>query len=211
MFWVFVVAGTTLQLRCAGFSLWWLLSWPTGLVTLRHVGPSQTRGQTCVSCIGRQVLYHWGTKEAHKLLISVFFDFSLFSLMIDTFVSCLKNSSLPQVYEAILLHSLELCLLHVILLWFNHLQVCQWVFECAIFCLTGSVAVLLRFECLCVPIARSSAHHCPQPRVPRSIHRSLVAPAQESQPPTESWCLEGHGLPWSMSWCSWLFALPYKF
>ena len=29
-----------------------------GLVALRHVGPSWIRDQTCVSCIGRQILYH---------------------------------------------------------------------------------------------------------------------------------------------------------
>ena len=26
-------------------------------------GSSQTRGRTCVSCIGRQILYHWATRE----------------------------------------------------------------------------------------------------------------------------------------------------
>ena len=29
-----------------------------GLVALQHGGSSQTRDQTCVSCIGRQILYH---------------------------------------------------------------------------------------------------------------------------------------------------------
>ena len=28
---------------------------------------SQPRGQTCVSCIGRQILYHWVTWETHSL------------------------------------------------------------------------------------------------------------------------------------------------
>ena len=31
--------------------------WPTGLAAPRHVGSSQTRDQTCVSCIDRQILY----------------------------------------------------------------------------------------------------------------------------------------------------------
>ena len=31
-------------------------SWRTGLVTLRHVGSSQTRNQTCVPCSGRRIL-----------------------------------------------------------------------------------------------------------------------------------------------------------
>ena len=34
----------------------WL--WHTGLVTLRHMEFSWTRDQTCVSCVGRQILYH---------------------------------------------------------------------------------------------------------------------------------------------------------
>ena len=32
--------------------------WHTGLVAPRHVGSSQTRDLTCLSCIGRQILYH---------------------------------------------------------------------------------------------------------------------------------------------------------
>ena len=36
----------------------------TGLVVPQHVGSSQTRDQTHVSCIGRQILYHWATREA---------------------------------------------------------------------------------------------------------------------------------------------------
>ena len=35
-----------------------------GLVALRHVGSSWIRDQTSVSCIGRQILYHWITREA---------------------------------------------------------------------------------------------------------------------------------------------------
>ena len=34
-----------------------------GLVALRHVGSSQTSGQTIVPCIGRQILNHWSTRE----------------------------------------------------------------------------------------------------------------------------------------------------
>ena len=33
-------------------------SWRTGLVALQHVGSSQTRDGTHVSCFGRQILYH---------------------------------------------------------------------------------------------------------------------------------------------------------
>ena len=35
-----------------------------GLVALRHVGSSQIRDPICVSCFGRQILYHWTTREA---------------------------------------------------------------------------------------------------------------------------------------------------
>ena len=38
--------------------------WLTGLVALRHVGSSQTRARTCVSCISRQILNHCATREA---------------------------------------------------------------------------------------------------------------------------------------------------
>jgi len=38
--------------------------WCMGLVVLWHVGSFQTRDWTCVSCIGRQTLYHWATREA---------------------------------------------------------------------------------------------------------------------------------------------------
>ena len=35
-----------------------------GLVALRHVGSSRTRGRTRVPCIGRQILNHCATREA---------------------------------------------------------------------------------------------------------------------------------------------------
>ena len=38
--------------------------WLTGLVAPRHVGSSQTRAQTRVPCIGRQILNHCATREA---------------------------------------------------------------------------------------------------------------------------------------------------
>ena len=45
-----------------------------GLADLWHVGSSRTRDETCVSCIGRQILYHWATREAQfcPFLISYF-------------------------------------------------------------------------------------------------------------------------------------------
>ena len=36
-------------------------------------GSSQPRNWTCVSCIGRQILYHWATREALILFILVIF------------------------------------------------------------------------------------------------------------------------------------------
>ena len=76
--WVFVAAraflsllrvGVTLQLRCMGFSWWWLLllqstgsgaqaQWlqRSGLVAPWHVESSRIRDGTCVSCIGRWTL-----------------------------------------------------------------------------------------------------------------------------------------------------------
>ena len=38
--------------------------WLTGLVAPQHVGSSQTRAQTHVPCIGRQILNHCTTREA---------------------------------------------------------------------------------------------------------------------------------------------------
>ena len=37
--------------------------WCTGLAALRQVESSWTRDQTCVSCVGRQILNHWATRE----------------------------------------------------------------------------------------------------------------------------------------------------
>ena len=40
----------------------------TGSAALWHAESSQTRDQTCVFCIGRQLLNHWTTREAQKSL-----------------------------------------------------------------------------------------------------------------------------------------------
>ena len=89
--WVFVsvrglslvaVSGGHSSSRCAGLSL----SRPLllrntgsrcadsvvvahGLVAPRHVGSSQTRAQTRVPCIGRQILNHCATREAPCILL----------------------------------------------------------------------------------------------------------------------------------------------
>ena len=44
--------------------------------------PSWPRDQTCVSCIGRRILYHWAAREPHnsatkqKLLLSLFYTWN---------------------------------------------------------------------------------------------------------------------------------------
>ena len=40
--------------------------WLTGLGAPWHVGSSQTRARTRVPCIGRQILNHCATREAHE-------------------------------------------------------------------------------------------------------------------------------------------------
>ena len=49
-------------------------TWHTDLAALQHVESSRTRDQTRVSCIGRQILYHWATREtpAQDSLASIF-------------------------------------------------------------------------------------------------------------------------------------------
>ena len=49
--------------------------WLTGPVAPRHVGSSQTRARTRVTCIGRQTLNNCATREA--LLLFFFFDKNL--------------------------------------------------------------------------------------------------------------------------------------
>ena len=70
---------------CTGFSSRWFLLlrstglgarglqqlWPPSLAAPWHMGFSQIRDQTHVSCIGRWILYHWATRQA---LFYVFFE-----------------------------------------------------------------------------------------------------------------------------------------
>ena len=53
--------------------------WLTGLVAPRHVGSSQTRARTRVSCIGRQTPNHCATREA---LNSTFLKINLITLVL---------------------------------------------------------------------------------------------------------------------------------
>ena len=90
-------SGSYSSLRCAGFSLQWLLllgsmgsrhvgfsscgsraverrlsSWGTrkGFVAPRHVGSSQTRAQTHVPCIGRRTPNHCATREVPQISLN---------------------------------------------------------------------------------------------------------------------------------------------
>ena len=45
--------------------------WLTGLAALWHVGSSQTKAQTRVPCIGRQILNHCATREAPGLVFLI--------------------------------------------------------------------------------------------------------------------------------------------
>ena len=57
-------------------------------------GSSQPRDQTCVSCIGRQILYHWATWEALSWLVQL--------------LSCVQLVATPWIppHQASLLHYL---------------------------------------------------------------------------------------------------------
>ena len=48
--------------------------WHTGLVAPRHVGSSQTRAQTRVPCIGRQILNHCAAREALPRIFETVFS-----------------------------------------------------------------------------------------------------------------------------------------
>ena len=108
--WVFVsvrglspvaASGGHSSSQCADLSL----SWPlllrstgsrragsvvvaTGPAALRHVGSSQTRAQTRVPCVGRQILNHCATREAPKILL-FFYQRSKFktTLFFDKLIS----------------------------------------------------------------------------------------------------------------------------
>ena len=54
-------------LGCAGFN--------SCLVSPQHVGCSQIRDPTCVSYLGRWILYHWATREAPNFWIIVLSEY----------------------------------------------------------------------------------------------------------------------------------------
>ena len=56
-----------LLLQSTGSRVCGLSLWLTDLVPSKHVGSSQTRDQTCVPCIARQILNSWTTREVPRL------------------------------------------------------------------------------------------------------------------------------------------------
>ena len=66
---IFGGAGSSVQLRGAEATLYHGQSSSSrcsGLVAPGHVGSSQTRDRTCVSCVGRLTHNHWTTREAPR-------------------------------------------------------------------------------------------------------------------------------------------------
>ena len=61
-----------------------------GLAALWRVGSSRTRDRTCVSCIGRQILHHWATREAFWLEFLKQYSLSWGSFT-NSFMSVLKE------------------------------------------------------------------------------------------------------------------------
>ena len=66
--------------------------WCTGSADPQHVGSSWIRDRTHVSCIGRQILYHWTTREALLLC----FESSLYGLGTSSFIATAAAKSLQS-------------------------------------------------------------------------------------------------------------------
>ena len=41
-----------------------------GFIALQHVESPWTRVRTCVPCIDRQILSHWTTRDAHRIVLN---------------------------------------------------------------------------------------------------------------------------------------------
>ena len=71
-------ARATLQLPCAGCSLWWLLQlWCTGLVAPRHVKSCLTGDWTRAPFIGKHIPNHWTTGEGQSWSLEHLFSLGL--------------------------------------------------------------------------------------------------------------------------------------
>ena len=84
--------------RRAGFSsgsTWAQQLWPTGLVAPHHVESSWTRDWIHVSCIGRQILIHWATRE---VLLTGILKATTMSFHIDQTLFWVINFIMPVLY-----------------------------------------------------------------------------------------------------------------
>ena len=76
---------------------------PRALVSLWHVESSQTRDQTHVPWIGRQILNHWIIMEVWKAIFYCWFynhlNFTEFSHSFQQYFSCLSWSFLLQIHS----------------------------------------------------------------------------------------------------------------
>ena len=79
------------QLWLAGSRVQAQQLWHTGLVAPQHVGSSQTRGRTRVTCIGRWILNHCATSEA------LHFKYSSMYMSIPNSLTILPHHPSPQV------------------------------------------------------------------------------------------------------------------
>ena len=70
---IFCCGARTLVVAHGFQSTWAQQLWYPGLAAPQHVGSSQTRDQTHVSCIGRRILIHCTTREARYIFISFFY------------------------------------------------------------------------------------------------------------------------------------------
>ena len=69
-------------------------------------GPSQPKDQTLISCLGRQILYHWATLEAHTL--SFTFAFLMFQVIHDCKLH--ESSNIVEKTKILLTHIQLHCL-----------------------------------------------------------------------------------------------------
>ena len=58
------------HLQLAGSRAWAQQRWHIGLGAPPHVEPSQTRNQTCVLCIGKQIPIHCATREVAVMYLN---------------------------------------------------------------------------------------------------------------------------------------------
>ena len=70
--------------------------WSAGSVPPVHMGSSQIRDRTLVSCIGRRILYHWVTRETPSLLLNPLLRRSWNSLEVGTG----SSSSLQKILKS---------------------------------------------------------------------------------------------------------------